>query len=307
MGSNWRRLRNLVVLGLLLWATVGGVPYRERSPSSDAGPVLTAPDEPLAQPVAIDPVAALPPEAEAEDGGQGGAAAGHTSHVVAQGETLSLLASRYRVEVATIASFNGLANPNFIRAGQLLLIPSGGGSTYRVRPGDTLWDLSRSFGVSQQTLAEANGLRNPSLLAVGQTLIIPATGGVPAGGTTTTFIWPLLGRITSPFGPRGGKLHTGIDIAGATGTPIRAAAAGTVITTGWVGAYGRTVMIRHSGGTVTLYAHASELLVRRGQQVTQGQIIARVGSSGNSTGPHLHFEIIVADRPRNPQDYLPRR
>lgn len=312
MDSTWSRLRNLAALGLLLAAVAGPVPYLEREPAIALTPVAVPdawPVEPHLTAEAEEPM--LPGHVPVEALGRGGAsaqAAGQTVHVVAPGETLSHLASRYRVEVATIASFNGLSNPNLIQAGQRLLIPSGDGFVYQVRSGDTLWDLSRAFGIPQQAIVEANGLRNPSVLRVGQSLVIPGSPvAVAVGGATPSLVWPVLGRISSPFGPRGGKLHTGIDIAAATGTTIRAAAEGTVISAGWLGAYGRTVMIRHASGIVTLYAHASELLVRRGQQVTQGQIIARVGSSGNSTGPHLHFEVIVGDRPRNPLDYLPRR
>lgn len=307
MDSEWSRLRNLAVLGLLLMAAAGRVPYVERAPAGTLEPVVVGTlDQFPAEPSHMD-IAGVP----VEELGRGGATAepaGKTAHVVAPGETLSHLAARYRVEVATIAGFNGLSDPNLIQAGQRLLIPPGDGFVYPVRPGDTLWDLSRLFGVPQQAIVEANGLRNPSFLKVGQSLVIPGSpAAVPAGGAAPGFVWPVLGRISSPFGPRGGKLHTGIDIAAPTGTAIRSAAAGTVISAGWLGAYGRTVMIRHSNGTVTLYAHASELLVKRGQPVAQGQIIARVGSSGNSTGPHLHFEVIVDDRPRNPMDYLPRR
>ena len=123
------------------------------------------------------------------------------------------------------------------------------------------------------------------------------------------FGWPSRGIVTSGYGWRWGKLHAGIDIAGPVGTPILAAAPGQVIYAGWnSGGYGNLVKIRHYNGSVTLYAHNSSIVVRRGQSVARGQMIARMGSTGFSTGPHLHFEI----RPRgrgavNPIAYLPRK
>ncbi len=109
---------------------------------------------------------------------------------------------------------------------------------------------------------------------------------------TISFTWPAAGKLTSRFGRRWGRMHRGIDIAGPVGTPIHAAAEGTVIFAGWSsGGYGNLVDIRHSDGTITRYAHNSRLSVSLGQTVTRGQQIAAMGSTGRSTGSHLHFEI----------------
>src|SRR5690554_7452613 len=104
---------------------------------------------------------------------------------------------------------------------------------------------------------------------------------------------------------RGGRLHRGIDITGKTGKTIYAAASGTVVASGWRGSYGYMVEIRHNDQVSTLYAHASKLLVKRGDYVEQGQAIALVGSTGYSTGPHLHFEIRVKGKQINPITLLP--
>lgn len=123
----------------------------------------------------------------------------------------------------------------------------------------------------------------------------------------STMRWPTRGRLTSTYGPRGGRLHRGIDVAAPIGTPIRAVADGTVRSAGWQGGYGYTVEIAHGDDLVSLSAHQSELTVRRGQRVRRGQVIGRVGSTGSSTGPHLHFELVVRGAPLDPLTVLPRR
>jgi murein DD-endopeptidase MepM/ murein hydrolase activator NlpD len=117
---------------------------------------------------------------------------------------------------------------------------------------------------------------------------LPSTNN---GTTTIGFSWPTKGTITSKFGRRWGRMHKGIDIAGPIGTPINAAADGTVIVAGYQSGYGNLVEIRHIDGTTTRYGHNSELSVSSGQTVRQGQQVARMGSTGHSTGSHLHFEI----------------
>ena len=117
--------------------------------------------------------------------------------------------------------------------------------------------------------------------------------------------WPVRGPITSPFGNRWGRLHAGIDIGAGSGTPIRAAKEGSVIFSGVMNGYGNVVIINHGEGLSTLYAHQSRLGAREGQAVGKGDVIGYVGSTGHSTGPHLHFETRVGGTPRNPRPYLP--
>ena len=133
----------------------------------------------------------------------------------------------------------------------------------------------------------------------------------PTWYPTGSFRWPCSGRITSTFGGRkspggiGSTNHKGIDIAGSYGTPIYAADGGTITYSGWMGGYGYTVRIDHNNGKQTYYAHNSKLLVSVGQHVYKGQQIAKMGSTGNSTGNHCHFEVRINGVAKNPMSYLP--
>lgn len=122
----------------------------------------------------------------------------------------------------------------------------------------------------------------------------------------SNYIWPAQGELTSGYGWRWGRMHKGIDIAAAVGTPVVAAAPGTVTYAEWNdGGYGNLVEITHADGSATLYGHNDRLLVREGQEVEQGQQIAEMGSTGFSTGPHLHFEINNGNQSVDPIAYLP--
>ncbi len=117
--------------------------------------------------------------------------------------------------------------------------------------------------------------------------------------------WPTYGSISSPFGARrGGYRHKGIDIANNTGTSVHASASGVVIFVGWHGGYGRKIIIYHGFGYTTVYAHLSRIDVNVGDEVTKDDVIGLMGDTGNSTGPHLHFEILVDGIPKNPMDFL---
>jgi len=161
--------------------------------------------------------------------------------------------------------------------------------------------FAREEASLQATLrARAQPSATPSV-AVGSR----STGSAaPRSISGSGLIWPVSGPINSPFGPRWGRMHTGIDIGAATGTPIRAAKAGTVILAGSNGGYGNAVVIDHGGGFSTLYAHNSSVSASQGASVSQGQVIASSGCSGSCTGPHLHFETRVNGSAQNPLNYL---
>ncbi|MCA1693420.1 MAG: peptidoglycan DD-metalloendopeptidase family protein, partial [Actinobacteria bacterium] len=140
----------------------------------------------------------------------------------------------------------------------------------------------------------------------GNLAAIAARHAVLARGTSAEgFIWPLNGAITSPYGPRWGRMHTGIDIDGYTGQPIVASKEGTVVLAEYYSGYGNAVVIDHGGGYATLYGHQSRIAVHNGQHVEQGEIIGYVGCTGSCTGDHLHFEVRINGNPVDPMPYLP--
>ena len=199
-------------------------------------------------------------------------------------------------------------------------VPPAATLAHVVRPGQTLWSVAREHGVTAASLARANRLATSAQLRVGQRLRIPLAAVVegsqeppsladivldrPSPTPLVRFIRPVAGPIVSAFGPRGIAWHGGVDLRAERHDPIHAAAAGMVITSGWERAYGHVVKIWHPEDLMTVYAHNLENLVKVGDWVEQGQVIATVGSTGRSTAPHLHFEIRLAGRKYNPVFWL---
>ena len=197
------------------------------------------------------------------------------------------------------------------------------GTYHVVTPGETLFRIGKAYGVTYQELARVNGIKDAGQIKVGQRIFIPgATRPLPVETITPTepapaapvlpepgfetFLWPVNGTINSGFGPRGSSFHDGIDIAAPEGTPILAIEAGEVIYSDQLRGYGNMVILRHAGGIVSVYAHNESNLVREGQSVARGEIVARVGSTGRVSGPHLHFEIRRNNAAQDPLRYLPQ-
>jgi murein DD-endopeptidase MepM/ murein hydrolase activator NlpD len=190
-----------------------------------------------------------------------------------------------------------------------------------VRPGQILWSIAREHGVSVEALTRVNHLAPNARLRVGQRLSLPLTEvqedsqeppslfdialEPPPPTPAVHFARPVPGPIVSPFGPRGRAWHGGIDLQAEQQDPIHAAADGMVITNGWERAYGRVIKIWHRNDLMTVYAHNHENLVKVGDWVEQGQVIATVGSTGRATAPHLHFEIRLDGRKYDPAFWLP--
>jgi murein DD-endopeptidase MepM/ murein hydrolase activator NlpD len=227
---------------------------------------------------------------------------------VKPGDTLSEIARKNSLSIQTLASANSLSDLDKIRSGQLLKVPSDC-LVHRVQPGETLLEIAGMYKADVNLIGTRNGLSNLNSIVVGQKISIPYTARgtestVSRGPALWPLSWPLAGVITSPFGPRDGKMHEGIDIAAEEGTPVRAATAGRVVFAGPRGTYGLAVIVDHGNGTRTLYAHCSKLLVVEGNAVDTNTIIALSGNTGHSTGPHLHLEVLKNGVPLNPLIYL---
>ncbi|HET7560171.1 MAG TPA: M23 family metallopeptidase, partial [Limnochordia bacterium] len=234
-------------------------------------------------------------------------------HTVRRGETLTDIAQQYHISVDTILAANDISDPNMLRIGESLKVLSVDGVLYRVQPGDSLWRIATDYGLSVGSIEDANGLGDNDTLRIGQQLLLPGAQAVAvrrmalvdgSNHLRRAFSWPVRGPISSPFGVRWGRMHEGIDIAVNTGTPVRAAASGRVEVAGWVSGYGYAIYLDNGHGVGTRYGHNSRLLVRVGQRVERGQVIALSGNTGNSTGPHVHFEIRFNGRPVNPLSYV---
>lgn len=234
------------------------------------------------------------------------------------GDTLTGIAARNGVSVQALMGANPGLTPRRLRPGQRVqlpgsVVPARAGTVtqpagqYTVRAGDTLFNIAQRTGVSLDTLRSANPAVGGRALQIGTPLALPGSGArvtagsravVRASSLRVNWVVPLQGRLTQPFHAD----HLAIDIAAPTGSLIVAARAGTVTTSkfdarnGW----GWTVVVDHGGGLSTRYSHNSANLARVGQQVQAGQPIARVGSTGHSTGPHLDYRVYVGGNPVNP-------
>ena len=262
---------------------------------------------------------------------------------VRPGDSLWRIARSHDTTPSAIAAANGIDVMGVLRPGDRLVVPGvyaqagtpsdqGGfaAPTITVDPGDTLWEIARRYDTTVAALMAANALSDASLRAGQELRIIGADGiatsvspsaspsaTIPrpsapsAPAAPTAMVWPLRGSITSMFGWRplrigGTNMHYGLDIDGVTGDPIVAATAGVVTYAAWMGGFGKLVIVEQ-GDTEYYYAHASEILVREGQQVDAGELIARVGTTGRVTGSHLHFEIRVDGTPVDPTPLLEAR
>jgi lipoprotein NlpD len=201
----------------------------------------------------------------------------------------------------------------------------GEGVYHTLQKGQTLYQIATIYDLNVEVLQRANHIGDPKKIRTGTQLWIPGARrvlSVPATDKTrrakkkrlppnviprkSFLVWPTKGTLTSRFGMRNGRKHEGIDIAAPKGTPIHAAAGGEVVFSGWgPTGYGKMVIIKHQHHLTTLYAHNSKLIAKKGSRVTQGQKISLMGSTGRSTGPHLHFEVRDDTQPKDPIKYLP--
>jgi murein DD-endopeptidase MepM/ murein hydrolase activator NlpD len=224
-------------------------------------------------------------------------------HVVRPGETVWRIARAYGIDGADLMETNGLADARALAVGAELFVP---GAT-RVVDVPPAGEADAGSPTAPPAAAPTPPPSPPPTSTSTQTStsVAPAPPRRPAARDDTPLAWPLEGVLYGRYGVRAGKRHDGIDIAAPQGTPVRAAADGLVIYAGEQAGYGSIVILKHEGGLVTLYAHNSRLLVREGERARRGEPIARVGETGRTSGPHLHFEVRDGTRPKNPLLFLP--
>ena len=242
------------------------------------------------------------------------------AYEVLRGDSVAKLASRFGLEPDSILNNNfEIVDPDLLEPGSQLTIPIADGIVYTVNLGDTLVEVADNFEADLEAtvaypgneLASADALiEGSTILLVGGTATATFGFGAGFGGAVFAipeFVWPIGGVVSDFFGaPRGNRFgdHTGVDFSAPLGTFVGSAAPGIVIQAGWAGSFGINVLVDHGGGVVTRYAHLSHIDVVLGAFVDAGTLLGFVGSTGNSTGNHLHFEIIMGGVPVNPLNWL---
>lgn len=246
-------------------------------------------------------------------------------YTVVQGDTLATIAKMFGVNTDSILWLNSGLNEKKLKLGTVLKIPPVTGVIHTVKSGETIYSIAKRYNVSAQSIVDFpfNEFSNDETfaLAIGQRLTVPdgempdepilsprsylANQQTPNAGVvsaTGIWIWPTAGRITQNFK----SWHKGLDIANSGGGPILAADSGTVVVAGWIDntGYGNRVMVNHGNGYSTLYGHMSKISVVVGQTVKRGDVLGQMGSTGRSTGTHLHFEIRSESGNRDPLGYL---
>ncbi len=307
-------------------ATVVGIPhidfdYEDIDPIA---PSLSIPGTIAALPTDTSEEASIAPRTKTEN------------YIVQENDTISTIAQRFHVNIGTILWNNNLTEKQYIRPGDTLKIPPVSGILVTVKKGDTLSKLANRFEADVNEITSFNNLAPEDQLAINTELMIP--GGRPPqieqirtqiisrteglntkqeaslkntpkppdldAKTTpkTRLLWPTSGRvITQYYGWR----HTGLDIDGDYNSPLYASADGYVEKAGWnSGGYGLMILLDHGGGSKTRYAHASKIFIKSGEYVKRGQVIAMMGTTGRSTGTHLHYEVYINNKRVNPLGYI---
>ncbi|MFH1456969.1 MAG: M23 family metallopeptidase [Patescibacteria group bacterium] len=242
-------------------------------------------------------------------------------YTVENGDTISTIASQFGISINTILWENKISGLSIIRPGDTLTILPISGVSHTVQKNETLSSIAKKYSSEVEELLSYNKLVSDKQLQIGQKLIVPGGSvtpptrsvrnvtsiftSAPSVGSPSSriggFIWPTVStHITQYYNWQ----HHAIDIGSPLGLPIYASMAGKVTVSGWGTGYGNYVVIDHGGGKRTLYGHMSKIYVNKGQEVNQGTAIGAIGSTGWSTGPHLHFEIIINGSKVNPLSYL---
>ena len=231
-------------------------------------------------------------------------------YTVKKGDVLSLIARRLNVSANSILDTNVMINADKVYAGEKITYVKPDGVFQTVNKGEALWYIAAEYFTTIKSILSNNDLTDPNRIFPGEKIFIPSSVMCETSNKKTGIIWPVFGEITSPYGWRINPIthkkefHTGVDIGAPEGTPVFSAISGVVTYAGWYGGYGNMIQV-FNGRMLTRYGHLSKIDCYVGEHVKQGMLIGRIGSTGFSTGPHLHFEIRIAGTPYNPLGYLP--
>ena len=300
--------------------------------SVEATPVLP-PSGPSSSPAAAPPTVPNPSVTRPSHG--------VGKYTVAKGDTMFSIAKKAELSLGLLSAVNNISDPAAVKAGQTLYIPAQPGSVHVAARGDTVQSIAEKYKLKPDAIREANRLEKDGKLDSGQLVLIP--GVIPSSATAIkpstatpqtvsaaanisslaspksaqavlpaarapraaagdTLVWPVVGPLSTNYSPS----HRGLDVVANQGIPIKAALAGRVIGAAEAdGPYGWYVMLEHGGGFTTVYAHLSKIRVKVGDVLQKGQILGEVGSTGQSTGAHLHFELRQSNVPIDPRPYLP--
>ncbi|ABR30065.1 peptidoglycan-binding protein [Thermosipho melanesiensis] len=231
------------------------------------------------------------------------------NYYVQPGDTVYELSKKFRVSPSIILDWNEV-DPYGLKIGEVIKIPQPPGIMYEVQQGDSLYSIALRFFTTVDRIKDANELKS-NYIYVGQKLFIPLDYvGMAFNIYDKSFMWPVFGKISSTYGWRihpiykKRSFHSGVDISAPMGTPIFSATDGVVKFAGEYGGYGLAVIVDY-GKYDIVYGHMSKICVYKGQKISKGELIGRVGSTGISTGPHLHFEVRINGKHTNPMAYLP--
>jgi len=230
------------------------------------------------------------------------------THKVKPNESLGSIARKYGVSIDTICGSNKLRSYDYVEPGATLRIPNKDGILYNMKEGTNIVNLASKYKIPVEKILAVNNIKNPDFVSVGELIFIP---DAKPFNLFDGFLWPVSSRKINcgfgwrrnPFNSEYMEFHRGIDIA-ARYEAVKATKYGQVTYAGWMSGYGNAIIIAHPGGWKSLYGHLSRIMVSEGQYVKQGQIIAKSGNTGRSTGPHLHFELISGGNHTNPRKYL---
>ena len=235
-----------------------------------------------------------------------------SEYKVQRGDSVSKIAADFGISMDAVITSNDIRNARRLREGETLRIPNMDGIPHKVKKGDSISGISKTYNVPKDVILDVNDIRS-DIIKEGETLFIPGARMAPEAlrlSLGDMFIYPVRKNISSNYGwrqdPFSGEqsFHSGLDLRGNTGTPIKAALEGTVSVLGTSRVYGKYIILSHYNSYQTLYAHLSAFSVKQWDRVIQGAKIGEMGSTGLSTGPHLHFSVFKNGKAVNPLDLL---